>query len=673
MGERIHGLGSRSSLLMITTVALLLHLAHAVTGLGGQHADTVLGEPLYSGLVIAGAAACGLRAVNVKTDRAAWFALAGGLAALGVGSALSGLSDNPPFPSAGDAVALLLYPAACASMFLFLRDRVARPLVGQLLDAAIAALAATAVGAMLLYHASPGLANPSSAASATQAAFAAGDLIVIAAMVGACALTGWRFDRAWVLAGAGLVAGALGDLAHTHHAALGFHSAHAALTIGWPAAALLVCFGAFEPPEPGRGKNPSYWRVLVVPMLFALVAAATVVYGQFAQIGSLAFALALASLLAATVRPAIGFRENVRVLSRSQHEALTDSLTGLGNRRSLMTDLRELIKAADRNSSRVLILFDLDGFKQYNDTFGHPAGDALLARLGANLQKAVGPYGGVYRMGGDEFCVLLMVGMASSRTLTSIAAAALSERGEGFNVRASYGAVMIPDEAREPALALKIADQRMYAQKEKRRPSTSRQTRDILLQVLRERDPELGEHMSAVGELSRRVGQRMRLLPEELDETVRAAELHDIGKMAIPDAILHKRGPLDEREWAFVHKHTIIGERILSAAPALIPVAKVVRSSHERWDGHGYPDGLAGDAIPLGARIVSVCDAYHAMTSARPYGETLDRDEGLTELRKAAGSEFDARVVAAICDVISESQLMPRKSMGPVAGAPKLA
>ena len=672
MGERIHGLGSRSSLLMIATVALLLHMAHAVTGLGGAHADAVLGDLLYSGLVFAGAAACVLRAVNVKTDRAAWLALGGGLGALGLGSALSGLSDNPPFPSAGDAVALLLYPAACASMFLFLRDRIGRPQVGQLLDASIAALAATAVGAMLLYHASPGLANPTTAASATQAAFAAGDLIMIAAMVGACALTGWRFDRAWVIAGAGLVAGALGDLAHTHHAALGFHPAHAALTIGWPAAALLVCFGAFEPPEPGRGKNPSYWRVLVVPMVFALAAAATVVYGQFADTGSLAFALALASLLAATVRPAVGFRENVRVLSRSQHEALTDSLTGLGNRRSLMTDLRELIKAADRNSSRVLILFDLDGFKQYNDTFGHPAGDALLARLGANLQKAVGPYGGVYRMGGDEFCVLLMVGMASSRTLTSIAAAALSERGEGFNVRASYGAVMIPEEARDPALALKIADQRMYAQKEKRRPSTSRQTRDILLQVLRERDPELGEHMSAWGAVAQ--GRPAHeAAPEELDETVRAAELHDIGKMAIPDAILHKPGPLDEREWAFVHKHTIIGERILSAAPALIPVAKVVRSSHERWDGHGYPDGLAGDAIPIGARIVSVCDAYHAMTSARPYGRTLNSDEGLTELRKAAGSEFDARVVEAICDVISESQLMPPRSMGPVAGAPKLA
>jgi diguanylate cyclase (GGDEF)-like protein len=365
-------------------------------------------------------------------------------------------------------------------------------------------------------------------------------------------------------------------------------------------------------------------------------------------------------LAATAVRPALGYRENARVLTRSRREALTDALTGLGNRRRLMMDLREQIRFLDAKSPRILILFDLDGFKQYNDTFGHPAGDALLGRLGANLQKAVSPYGGVYRMGGDEFCVMLKVGLESARTLTSVAAAALSEHGEGFTIRSSYGAVMLPQEARDPALALKIADQRMYAQKEKRRPSTGRQTRDILLQILRERDPELSDHMSAVGDLSRRVGQQLKLLPEELDETVRAAELHDIGKMAIPDAILHKPGPLDEEEWQFVHKHTIIGERILIAAPALIPVAKVVRASHERWDGQGYPDGISGEAIPIGARIVAACDAFHAMTTARPYGATMTADDAIAEMKKAAGTEFDPRVVVALCEVVTEpSALSP--------------
>ena len=107
--------------------------------------------------------------------------------------------------------------------------------------------------------------------------------------------------------------------------------------------------------------------------------------------------------------------------------------------------------------------------------------------------------------------------------------------------------------------------------------------------------------------------------PEELDEVARAAELHDVGKIAIPDAILDKPGPLDAGEWSFMRRHTLIGERILLAAPALRPVARLVRSSHERWDGGGYPDGLAGEEIPLGARVVAVCDAFDAMTTERPY------------------------------------------------------
>ena len=144
----------------------------------------------------------------------------------------------------------------------------------------------------------------------------------------------------------------------------------------------------------------------------------------------------------------------------------------------------------------------------------------------------------------------------------------------------------------------------MYAHKDDRRSSATRQTRDILLQVLHEREPELGDHLKGVAKLALGVGARLELVAEQLDEIVRAAELHDVGKMAIPDEILRKPGPLTDEEWAFVRQHTIIGERILGAAPALLPVAKLVRASHEHYDGSGYPDGLAGDAIPLGARIV---------------------------------------------------------------------
>jgi HD-GYP domain-containing protein (c-di-GMP phosphodiesterase class II) len=141
---------------------------------------------------------------------------------------------------------------------------------------------------------------------------------------------------------------------------------------------------------------------------------------------------------------------------------------------------------------------------------------------------------------------------------------------------------------------------------------------------------------------------------EQLDELGRAAELHDVGKAAIPDAILNKPGPLDQDEWAFMRRHTLVGERILAAAPALAPVAVIVRSSHEWWDGNGYPDALAGTAISLGARIVSVCDAFDAMTTERPYARALSQAAALAELNRGAGTQFDPDVVRAFASALRE-------------------
>ena len=138
---------------------------------------------------------------------------------------------------------------------------------------------------------------------------------------------------------------------------------------------------------------------------------------------------------------------------------------------------------------------------------------------------------------------------------------------------------------------------------------------------------------------------------EEVERIRHAGELHDAGKVAIPEAILAKPGPLSEDEWAFVRRHPLIGERIVRSAPSLSRVAELVRSTHERFDGQGYPDRLRADAIPLGARIVSVCDAYDAMTSDRPYQRALGPDEALAELRRCAGTQFDPAVVEAFCRV----------------------
>jgi two-component system, cell cycle response regulator len=333
--------------------------------------------------------------------------------------------------------------------------------------------------------------------------------------------------------------------------------------------------------------------------------------------------------------------ERKRLEAQLEYLAYHDALTGLANRRRLM----DTLDAAE--GRQLLVFFDLDGFKIYNDSFGHMEGDLLLRRLGRKLDRAIGTRGVAYRLGGDEFCILAPMPEDEGRELIDASLEALSEQGEGFSVTASWGGVVVPDEAPNATAALVMADQRMYADKGVGRVSAKQQTRDLILRVLAERHPELHEHVDAVAALARAVGERMGFGDEQLERLERAAELHDIGKIAIPDAILNKAGPLDPDEWGFMRRHTLIGESMLSAAPALRAAAKIVRSSHERIDGKGYPDGLSGDEIPLSSRIIFVCDAFHAMTSERPYSPAKSTDDALAELSRCAGSQFDPAVVEA--------------------------
>jgi HD-GYP domain-containing protein (c-di-GMP phosphodiesterase class II) len=238
---------------------------------------------------------------------------------------------------------------------------------------------------------------------------------------------------------------------------------------------------------------------------------------------------------------------------------------------------------------------------------------------------------------------------------------ALTEEGEGFRISCSRGAVRIPHEAREPTQTLRLADRRMYAEKGRRIDSAGRQTRNVLMSVLREREPELGDHLQGVAKLAVELGRRLAFTAEELDILGRAAELHDIGKMAIPDEILHKPGPLNQQEWALLRTHTLVGERILDAAPAMGPVARLVRWTHERWDGRGYPDGLAGEDVPMGSRIIFVCDAFDAMTSERTYKPKIELDDALSELRRNIGTQFDPMLVELLCEVIEEDRAVAER------------
>jgi diguanylate cyclase (GGDEF)-like protein len=306
----------------------------------------------------------------------------------------------------------------------------------------------------------------------------------------------------------------------------------------------------------------------------------------------------------------------------------------------------------------VLTLFDLNGFKNYNDTFGHPAGDALLVRLGAALRTAVGGFDGTaYRPGGDEFCVIASA--SRQHEMEQAACAALSESGEGFAVSAAFGSVVVPRDTGDAAEAMRKADEAMYAQKHSGRATAGRQSSAVLLTALSERHPDLGDHLDGVTELAVDVAGRMGIVGEELVQLHHAAALHDIGKVAIPDAIISKPAALDPKEWAFMRRHTLIGERIIAAAPALGRAAKLVRSTHEAFDGSGYPDALSGVEIPLGARVIAVCDAFDAMISSRPYSKPKSTNEARAELRRCAGSQFDPAVVDVFEQVLDDRSRIP--------------
>ena len=274
------------------------------------------------------------------------------------------------------------------------------------------------------------------------------------------------------------------------------------------------------------------------------------------------------------------------MLGTSRGEANTDELTGLGNRRRLAEDLANELRDVTPERPLLLMLFDLNGFKAYNDTYGHPAGDALLARLGEALAGAVDADGGAYRMGGDEFCVLATAPPARHDEIAAASRAALSERGEGFHITAALGSAVLDRPGSDPADALRVADRRMYAEKNGRRASAGGQSTAVLLRVLTERNPDLGEHVDGVALLAEQIAAALGMGDEQRTAVRQAAVLHDIGKAAVPDAILDKPGPLDDDEWAFMRRHTIIGERIMQAAPALSAAAPLVRSSHEKLRRH---------------------------------------------------------------------------------------
>jgi two-component system cell cycle response regulator len=595
-------------------------------------------------------------AVRRDAERLPWALIGAGILAWTVGevyySGVLWTVDTVPFPSPADGGYLLMPPLVLAGAVSLLRRRHPALSATVRVDALTAALAVGSVCASLVFDTVRDSVQGDPLGAATALAYPLWDLVIGGFAVGAVAAVGRRAGRTWLWLGAGVVVFWVSDSLYLVKTANGTFTSPSWFDAGWWGGLACLSLAAWQPaPRDAQASGREGFAQILIPLLFALAGLGVLVAGAASQLNAVAILLAAGALVAVMLRLALTFRENLRMLGYTRDEALTDPLTALANRRALSRDLERALAAADDAHPLVLVLFDLDGFKLYNDSFGHPAGDDLLVRLGHKLEQQLSGRGRAYRMGGDEFCVLFAPGETVAEPIIAAAAAALSESGEGFDIGCSYGSIFLPREAADASEALRIADQRMYAQKSAGRTSAGRQSSDVLLRALAERHPALSSHPADVADLAHGVARRLGLEADVAEQVRLAAELHDVGKVAIPDSILDKPGPLDETEWAFMRRHTLIGERIVSAAPALQAVARMVRATHERWDGGGYPDGLARDAIPLGARIVAVADAFDAMTSSRPYSGPRPVAEALAELRRCAGTQFDPVVVDAFCAV----------------------
>jgi two-component system, cell cycle response regulator len=629
--------------------------AYAVVTIGEIGSERVLevfGRWVYDAIVLGAAAACLARAALTRTERGPWLALGAGLLLWALGQTYYSVflyyASPAPFPSPSDAFFLAFYPASYVALVLLLRARAGHLERLAWVDGLIGALAVAAVAAALIFPPVLDALGHKSLGVAVSLAYPVADLVLLGFVVGALAASEWRARGTWLAIAGALLLFAASDVVYLWVGGQSTQALNIA-SVGWPLAFLILAAAAWMPARPVARTTGRDTRRIALPVAFATAGVSLLVLGTFVPISATAVALAAASLVAVLARLAVTFSDNLRMLAVSRHEALTDALTGLGNRRKLMNDLPARIETTVLyGEPLVLAIFDLDGFKLYNDSFGHASGDALLRRLGRSLATATRGRD-VYRLGGDEFCVLVEGTGEAALAAIEDAAAALRDHGEGFSIDCSYGTVEVPDEASDVSNALRVADQRMYRAKQRGRASASRQSTDVLLRVLDERSPDLGDHLRDVSRLALAVGERMGLDPDSLTELAGAAELHDVGKLAIPDAILAKPGPLEPDEEEFLRQHTLIGERIVNAAPALAPVGHLVRACAERFDGSGVPDGLRGDEIPLAARIVAACDAFDAMISSRSEsGRQMTPAAATAELRRGSGTRFDPAVVQAV-------------------------
>jgi diguanylate cyclase (GGDEF)-like protein len=331
--------------------------------------------------------------------------------------------------------------------------------------------------------------------------------------------------------------------------------------------------------------------------------------------------------------------------NKIKHMSFHDYLTGLYNRAYFEEELLRL--NTERNLPLSIILGDLNGLKMVNDTYGHDKGDELLIKVAEVLKQCFRKSDIISRWGGDEFIILLPLTDYSraEEIAGKIEKACYQCSSHDLPLSISLGISTKVKEDESIEGILKAAEDKMYLQKMGDEKRTHRSMIFSLEKSLDKKDYETEEHVKRMGDLALLLGKGLNLPEDKLNELVMLAALHDIGKIAVADSIILKPGKLTPQEWELVKKHPEVGYRIAKSSTDLAAIADAILTHHENWDGSGYPEGLKGEKIPLVSRIISIVDAYDAMTNDRPYRRAFAKEQAIAEIRRCSGTKYDPKLV----------------------------
>jgi diguanylate cyclase (GGDEF)-like protein len=382
-------------------------------------------------------------------------------------------------------------------------------------------------------------------------------------------------------------------------------------------------------------------------------------------------------VLTAIARQASVLIENARLHEQVQQQAIADPLTGLYNHRHLHERLEQEIARAKRSHRPLAVLMlDIDSLKLINDTYGHQVGDEALKLLASALQSSCRAEDIVGRCGGDEFLIILPESDAAEaerigeRVQVNLAARYLESEGKDacVPIRISMGVACYPSDATVMHKLIDVADSALYRSKQRggsRITTAHGRVEELmpagssafsamqgLVSALIQKELSMRQHIGSVARYSVLAAAALGLSKKDQNILRRAGWVHDVGKIAVPDGVLRKPGPLNDEEWKLVRQHVDFGVTILRGIAHLADLVPAVAAHHEWFNGGGYPRGLKGRRIPKAARILSVADAYSAMTSDRPYRLAMSREEACAELRRGAGAQFDPQVVEAFVQVL---------------------